>query len=218
MKSSRMHQKMIRPFAGSSLLEIALKKVQDCKKIKNENIYLGAYDEEIKEIGRKVGIKIYDRSLESVTGDGTKKSLYEYIWDINGDYWVEINSCNPMLSSETIDKSIEFFDCNNYKSLFSVVKRKNWFFNKNKELISNYLGNQEDIDSLNTKYVDHIYEGAHSIYIWSAKRVRKELKRWDFVLNDPYLYEIPEDEFFDIDYQWQFDLAEKMYLQKHLNE
>jgi len=206
---------MIRPFAGSCLLAIALKKITECDGLKRENIYLGAHEEEIKDIGREAGIRIFDRSLESVTGDGTKESLYEYVWEIDGDYWIEINPCNPLLSSQTIDKAIAFFRSNDFDSLFSVVKRKNWFFDENSKLISRYNGNQEDIDSLNTKFVSYLYEGAHSIYIWNANRVRRELKRWDFTKNDPYLYEIPEEEYFDIDYRWQFDLAERMYLQNH---
>ena len=104
-----MHQKIIRPFAGSSLLDIALRKIFDCKNLNKDNIYLGAYDKEIKDISQKVGVNIYDRSLESVSGDGTKKSLYEHVWHINSDYCLEINACNPMLSSKTIDNEIGLF-------------------------------------------------------------------------------------------------------------
>ena len=34
---------------------------------------------------------------------------------------------------------------------------------------------------------------------------------------NPYLFEIPEKEAFDIDYQWEFYLAEAFYIRRFLN-
>ena len=38
--------------------------------------------------------------------------------------------------------------------------------------------------------------------IWMGKYKKK---------NDPELYEVPESEIFDIDYEWQFKIAEELY-------
>jgi CMP-N-acetylneuraminic acid synthetase len=63
LNSERVHQKMIRPFADSSLLEIALNKLQSCDFLDKEKIYLSAIEPEIKPVGEKLGIKIYNRKV-----------------------------------------------------------------------------------------------------------------------------------------------------------
>ncbi len=211
LNSERLPNKMIRPFAGSSLLEIALRKLMDCKMLKPENIYLGAYEDEIKAIGQKVGVRIYNRSEKSVSHSATMRDLYEFIWTIESDYFLEINPCNPLLRPETIDKALEVFQSNEYQSLFGVVKKKNFFFDDNWKMVNDWLGDKKLLPTMDTKLVGHLYEAAHSIYIWSVDRMKKELNRWSFTKNDPFLFMIPEDEHFDIDYPWQFDLAESAY-------
>ena len=68
---------------------------------------------------------------------------------------------------------------------------------------------------MNTKYLDSMYEAAHCLQagklsdigqdIWMGKYLKK---------NDPELFTIPEDEAFDIDYEWQFKVAESLYKNK----
>ena len=35
--------------------------------------------------------------------------------------------------------------------------------------------------------------------------------RWSFTKNDPFLFEIPPEAAFDIDYPWQFEVGEVLY-------
>ena len=211
--SGRMKHKMIRPFAGSTLLEIALRKVQDCKMLSADRIYLGAYEKEIKAIGEKVGVNIYDRPAVSVSDKATMKDLYSFIWTIDAEYFLEINPCNPLLRPETVDAALEAFQANDYSSLFSVIKKRNYFFDENSALVNEFLGDKRFLPILDTKMIGPLYEAAHSIYIWSADRMKKELNRWSFTRNDPFLFVMPEEEAFDVDYEWQFDLAQCAYTQ-----
>ncbi|MSR78239.1 MAG: hypothetical protein EXS63_08475 [Candidatus Omnitrophica bacterium] len=213
--SERVKEKMIRPFADSCLLEIALRKVLQCKAVDKESVYLGAYEERIKEIGRKVGVKIYHRTLESTREPVTLDVVCRYAWEIETEYFMNINACNPLLSVATIQRAIEYFQANSCRSLFSVVKRKNFYFDHNSRIVNGFDGDEKYLRTLETKMVEPLYEAAHSIYIWKRDYLIKELGLWSFTQNDPYLFEIPSEEAFDIDYPWQFELAEQMYL-KHL--
>lgn len=213
--SQRVKQKMVRPFAGSCLLEISLNNLKKCNLLDSERIYLGAYEDEIKDIGKKVGVKIYNRSEESILETAGMKELYQFVWKIDSEYFIEINPCNPLLKPETIDKALKCFIENDYQSLFSVVEKRNFFFDKQSKLVSEFLGSEKDLPTLDTKLVGSLYEAAHSIYIWKAQRVKTELLRWSFSENDPFLFEIPPEEAFDIDYPWQFELAEHAYIMRN---
>ena len=214
LKSERVPRKMLAPFAGSCLLEIALKKLLACDFLDKDHLYLGAYDEEIKDIGRKLGVQIYNRTYESTLEPVTMDVIYKYLWDIDTEYVLEINPCNPLLNSETINRALHVFFEKEYKSLFSVVKRQNFYFNQDSSLMNRFIGNEKYLPTLETKLIEPVYEAAHCIYIWKAERVKKEGIRWNLTKNDPFLFEIPPDEAFDIDWPWQFNLAENFYIQK----
>ena len=120
-----------------------------------------------------------------------------------------------MLREETINEALVFFQENDYPSLFSVVERKNFYFDKDCKLVTPFLDDKKYIPMLETKLVGSIYEAAHSIYIWHADRIRNESIRWSMTKNDPFLFEIPPEEAFDVDYPWQFELAEYAYIKRY---
>jgi CMP-N-acetylneuraminic acid synthetase len=228
MGNKRVPKKMIKPFAGSSLIRIALEKVLKCKNLDKNKIYLSAYEDELKEIAYDLGIQVYDRSLESVQETDEVKpkmrDVYGWAFDLESEYFLMIGACNPMLKPETIDRAIEYFQTNDIYSLFSVVKKPNFFFDKDSQIISKYMGSREHREyfyHFGTQWVEPIYEAAHSIYLFETEYFRNNnMHRWSFTKNDPYLFEISDHEAFDIDYPWQFELAEAAYITrfgKHKN-
>ena len=62
LNSERVSQKMIRPFADSNLFEIAIKKLLASKEIPKDNIYLSINEPDLKIIGQKYNLNIYERS------------------------------------------------------------------------------------------------------------------------------------------------------------
>jgi CMP-N-acetylneuraminic acid synthetase len=211
----RIEGKMIRDFAGSTLLEVTLKKLKKCKKLDYDHIYLVACEDELIEVAEKLGVQVYQRSKESISKGATQEDLCKFVWDINSDYFMQISPCSPLLTPATIDKAIEVFQETDYHSLFGVVERKNYFFDSNSKVVSPFFADRKLMYTMNTKIVGSLYEAAHCIYIWNASRFKREMKRWDFKQNDPYLFSIPPEEAFDIDYPWQFDMAEAMYSKKN---
>lgn len=55
LSSQRCHQKMIRPFADTTLMDIALQKLKDSN-IPNENVWCSVYEPEIKGFMFKISI------------------------------------------------------------------------------------------------------------------------------------------------------------------
>ena len=60
--SQRVPGKMTRPFANTTLMDIVFEKVQKSQVIPKSNFYASLYEDELKEIADKWGVKIFHRS------------------------------------------------------------------------------------------------------------------------------------------------------------
>jgi CMP-N-acetylneuraminic acid synthetase len=69
--------------------------------------------------------------------------------------------------------------------------------------------------TLETKFVETCYEAAHSLYAGSTGDIAKGIYMGTFKeQGNPNFFVMDEIECFDIDWQWQFEVAEKLYLNK----
>ena len=212
--STRTPRKMVAPFAGSSLLEIVLRKVLRCRNLDPSRVWLSAYEDEIRELGERVGVKIYRRTYESTLEPNTCDVIYRYAWDIPSGYFLVINGCNPLLRVETVERAIDAFQGGDYRSLMTVVERKNFFFDRDGRLLNRFHGDSKYLATLETKMVEPLLEAGNSIFIWNAEYLRTHTAFWTLTKDDPYLFAIPEEEFIDVDYPWQFQMAERLYLER----
>jgi len=219
---TRLPGKMIKPFAGSSLFEILLKKLSKCSTLNRNQIFLSLCEEELIKIGEKYDYNIYHRDQNSIDESYRNQPLvhlrrvYSWVYDIKSDFFLMINACNPLLKPETIDKAVRYFQENEINSLFSVIKKNNFYWDKQGQMLSKYQGPKSESEyfyHFGTQWVEEVYEAAHSIYIFNTEYFMKNnMHRFGFKKNDPYLFEVNPLEAFDIDYQWQFELAEALYL------
>ena len=165
---------------GSSLVDIICKKINNSSIIPKSNFYFSAYEEEIKSIVLSNNLQLFERSKKSAFSEGPMQEVMEYHDKLNYKYSVVINGCCPLLKIETIDKFIKTYKNSSYESMFSVIAKKNYFWNIDGELITKWPKNA---DVLNTKLVE-AYEAAHCLYagrldtikngIWMAKPLSKK--------------------------------------------
>ena len=213
LSSERVPQKMIRPFAGTTLLDIFLEKVKRSQVIKPENFYLAVHENELKEIGNKHKAQIFHRSKKSANSEGTPLGeLYEW-WDkIPFKYAVLINACAPMLTIQTIDRFISEYINSEADGMFGVTEKKNYFWNKNGKMITNWPSDQE---CMNTKFVEKTYEAAHCLYAGRLDKIGEGIWMGDFrKTGDISLFEMKEEEVLDIDYPWEFKAYEAVFENK----
>ena len=78
LASQRVPYKMVRPFAGLTLLDILFTKLKKLTSLPQESIFLSAYDEPIKEIGRRHQINIFERSKESALEEKHLSTIFEW--------------------------------------------------------------------------------------------------------------------------------------------
>ena len=206
--STRVPGKMLKPFCGTTLTDILLDKLKFSKAIPTENIFFSAHEKELQNVARRHGITIFDRSKKSADSEGEPLSeIYEWHDKLPYKYVVLISACNPLLKLKTIDNFFEEYLQSKNDGQFAVFEKKTYYWNKDGDPITNW----GDSRIMNTKFVEPIYEAAHCLYA-SRLDIIKDGNWMDTNYPPkPRLFLVDEFETFDIDYEWQFEVGEKLY-------
>ncbi len=216
LSSERCPRKMIRPFAGTTLTDIACEKVLASKVIPRENFYLAVHEPELLEVANRHGVNVYKRSEKSALWDGGPdahlREMYEW-WDkIPFKYVVLVSACVPFLTTETIDNFFEAYRKSDSDGMFAVMEKMNYFWDEKFD----FLTPLRDA-AMNTKNVQKTYEAAHCLYASKLSNIDKGIWMGDFSKKGEIeLYPISESECFDVDHEWEFRAEEVMY--RALNE
>lgn len=211
-QSTRVPNKMLRPFADSSLFEIAVNKILNSTIIPKDNFYLSVMDDELINIAKKYNIKYFIRSEESTQEPVTLQKALEWYNKLPFKYFVIINACNPLLKVETIDNFVQKFLEVESNGLFGVFEKKTFLFNNDGVMINRFFGEDKYLTTLETKFVETCYEAAHSLYAGSTEDIGNGIYIGTFKEpGNPSFFIMEEIECFDIDWPWQFEAAEKLY-------
>ena len=206
--SQRVPGKMIRSFAGSTLVDILFEKLKQSTIIPQNQIYFSAYEQELKDIANKHSINIFNRSKQSAFSEGNPLSeIYEWHDKLPFKYTILISACNPLLKIETIDNFIKSFIESNKEGGFAVFEKKTYYWDKENNPITNW----GDSRIMNTKFVEPIYEAAHCLYASRTDIIKDGFWMDTNLPPKPELFVMDELEAFDIDYEWQFKIGEQLY-------
>jgi len=205
--SQRVPGKMLRPFAGTTLTDILFKKLKSSKVIPKNNIYFSAWEQELKDVAKKHDINVYHRSEQSANEDNSLQLIYEWHDKLPFKYVILVSACNPLLKIETIDSFVESFINSDKEGGFAVFEKKTYYWDKNGESITDWKG----ATIMNTKVVEPIYEAAHCLYASRLDVVKDGYWMDTKSPPQPELFVMDEFEAFDIDYEWQFKLGEKIW-------
>ena len=206
--SQRVPGKMLRPFNGTTLVDILFNKLKSLKNLPLKNLYFSAYEEELKEVAKKHNINIFNRSKQSANSEGNPLSeIYEWHDKLPFKYVILISACNPLLKIETIDNFIESFIKSDKEGGFAVFEKKTYYWDKENNPITNW----GDSRIMNTKFVEPIYEAAHCLYASRTDIIKDGFWMDTNLPPKPELFVMDELETFDIDYEWQFKIGEQLY-------
>jgi len=223
LSSERLPRKMIRPFANSSLIEIAVNKMLASKVIPKEQCVLSVHEPELVEVGQKCGIPIFHRSEKSAKSEGNPiTEIYEWHDKLPFKYVIMVNSCCPMLTTETIDNFIIEFSNSDFDGMFGVIKKKNYFWKKERQASANVFTGPSLVEwpegqvIMNTKIMAETLEAAHVLYASRIDTIKDGVWMGDLRGSDPKLgfFAMDEHECLDIDYPWQFEAWEAVYKDK----
>ena len=206
LNSQRAPNKMLRPFKDSNLFRIAMSKVLLSDYIPKDNFYVSIYEQGLIDEANKLGVNIFKRSYESANNDNDLQKIYEWHDQLPFKYVIKINGCSPLLKTDTINDFTRQFVEQEEENLYGVIEQKDYFWNKEGLMITPW---PEDQTIMNTKAVEPTYKAAHVLYASRMDIIKDHKFMGDFFEEGGIkLFPINELESFDIDYEWQFKIAE----------
>lgn len=144
---------------------------------------------------------------QSICGDFVgMNTIIEYdLSQIDGDYFLQTHSTNPLLKTETITEACRtFFDSfSQFDSLFGVSRIQSRLYDFKGNPI-----NHNPSEMLRTQDLPVVYEENSNIYLFSRSSFLKQKRR---IGEQPRYFEIEQLESVDIDTEKEFKLAELLY-------
>jgi len=145
---------------------------------------------------------------DSLCGDHVSMNkIIEYDLSlIDGDFFLQTHSTNPLLRIGTIDRAIEFYfsNRNNFDSVFGVNKIQSRLYRSDGKPVNH---NPEEL--IRTQDLDPVFEENSTLYIFSRESFKKAGNRR--IGKRPYMFEVPRAEAVDIDTQSDFEMAAYLY-------
>jgi len=203
--STRCPNKHLRPFGDTTLIDIAL---DNLSKLDVDEKYLAVYDQELKD---KVidGVKILHREYDSVApGNCHHSIMYRHLKNVKSEFIVNYNPCQPFLQVDKLNDCIKIFKENKMKSMITVQKERNFFWDKTKNPI-NFKPN----DRLSTTAGPWVYLATHSLVFYEKNYMLSEWELFPNTKDNPFplVTEWSENELIDVDTELDFKLAKLIY-------
>ena len=207
--SQRCKNKLLRPFADSTVLDIALSKLNE---INEFPCYLASGEPEIdSKLENYENVNHIWRSEDELNSDLPLSRIYKYHERIDHKWIMFLNPCLVLLKTETIQDAAHQFATSDWKALTAVIKNSNWFYDQDMQPINN-----KDPKEISTKTSPWIYEVCHAFHIYNREHLLEKDSYWSHTCNeDPYLYEISKMESIDIDTEDEFVIAESIYKEQN---
>ena len=211
LNSSRMKNKMIRPFYDTDLLEIALEKLNQLSYFDHRFIAI-AEESLINKASKYRNIEVLKRNKESVeSGPHHPMITFEHYTRVPTEYFFVINSCAAFLSLDSIRKAYDIFQETDYRAYISAVETRDWIF----DLQGKPLTHRNPNTFQNTSDGEVYLRATHAFYIANRNYFSEnDGKLWDLKINDPYLIRMPLEESFDVDTELDFEVSELVYKNK----
>lgn len=210
--SERVPNKNLRPFFGKPLCYYIINALLEVFYV--DSVYINTDSPAIKDkihqlFGKRV--KVIDRPL-AIQGDFvTMNTIIDYdLSQLDGEYFLQTHSTNPLLRVDTIDKAIETFLNNQHKydSLFTVDRIQGRLYRENLIPV-----NHDPMEMLRTQDLPPIFMENSNLYIFTRSSFNKEKLR---IGKNPIIFETPKLESVDIDIEEDFILAELIRSSKEL--
>ena len=204
--SKRVPQKNVRPFCGSSMLEL---KVQQALRLESvNNVVVTSDDDEMLEMADKLGATAMKRDPYYASDTVPMGDVYIHlasILDCKDILWTPVTS--PLVQDKTVQDCIDIYQhLTEYDSVVTtnIIKEYMWLDNK--------AINYDPKNHPRSQDLPEIYALNFAVNILPRKLMKKNRN----ILGDNfYGYKLDEVESVDVDTEYEFLLAEFLYGKKN---
>lgn len=207
--SERVPNKNLKLFNGKPLYHQIMETLLACNSI--ENIWIDTDSEEIKKDASAnfERVNIIDRPIE-IQGDFVSmNTVIAYdLSVIDGEYFIQTHSTNPLIKSSTIESAIQLFQekLPEIDSVFSVTKLYARLYYQDLRPV-----NHDPESLIRTQDLPPLFEENSNFYIFSKESFNNAKNKR--IGDKPSMYEVDYLEAVDIDNPQDFKLAETLHHQ-----
>jgi len=212
-ESKRVPGKNYRPFAGRPLYHHIVSSLLSCPLVSQVVIDTDSpfvIDDASKNFP---SVTLFERPphLRADTWP-MNEVLMHTIEQIDADFYLQTHSTNPLLTGETIERSIRSFvtQLPAYDSMFSVTRLQTRLWDQ----LSRAINHNPSI-LLRTQDLPPVYEENSCVYLFSRQTLGTMRNR---IGQRPLMFEIPRPEAIDIDEEIDFTIAELMFMNRKKSE
>ncbi|HTL29760.1 MAG TPA: acylneuraminate cytidylyltransferase family protein [Tepidisphaeraceae bacterium] len=209
-ESKRVPGKNYRSFGGRPLYHHIIHSLLNCSRISRVVIDTDSDTIEQDALKHFPSVKIIRRP-EHLRADTCPMNdvLLHATKQVDGDFYLQTHSTNPLLTPDTINRGINTFLANHptFDSLFGVtrVQARLW------DGLARAVNHNPQV-LLRTQDLPPIYQENSCLYLFTPRTLQERRNR---IGERPLLFEIDRHEAQDIDEEVDFRIAELMYLEQH---
>lgn len=208
--SERVPNKNLKSFGGAPLYHAIINVLLESDRVKI--IYINTDSDDISEDVQNnfKEVKLINRPDHLIGDFVSMNKIIEYdISQIEGEYFLQTHSTNPLLTSETIDDAIKYFFDNlgKFDSVFSVTRWQTRMFWEDGKPV-----NHSPDELLRTQDLPPLFEENSNFYIFSRSSFAKSGNKRIGLASK--MFEVNRLEAIDIDEPEDFKMAETLYKAK----
>jgi CMP-N-acetylneuraminic acid synthetase len=201
-QSARVPNKMLRPFAGTTLVDIALQKlraVDPCG-------FFAGYEPEFAVKCAGHGVRFVQRDERSIGIDGPITEILSFLRTVDAKYFLLVSACNPFMTAAHVEDFRARCVAGGYRPAISVKRHRKHFVTGNARALNFDL----TAKTLNTKTVEPAYELVDGLYFFEKDYFFSHgtYWRWDEVR---FLEVGGDNLLIDVDTEADFAVAEALW-------
>lgn len=207
VESTRLKNKLLRDFAGTTLADIAMRKLKKLQQITPTIVAIYPGDKELYEKAESYKLYIKDRTKKSVTTAKRNNDICSFLKDLEFSHVIWLNSSAPFIKLKTVLDLKDMFEKDKtIESAHFIRENKNWFWDSNHNSIN------IELSVTRTQDAGTIYESIHTMHLYNREYMLETGSYWTGNNNDPrFILVKPDFEWMDIDTLYDFKLCEAIY-------
>lgn len=202
-KSSRLPDKHLRPFCGTTLFDIYLDKLVGLSKTGVfGDVRLALWPGDARLMARARGkIPIIERSFESAHAHNDLKTQFSFLEKLDCGWVVWPNCCAPFLAADTIRAIGALIGGRHAEGTTTAIEDRNWYFDLSGKPVNKHAASTQETEPL--------LKATYNVHAFRKDVLLRTGFYWEGV---PRLWCLRDKrETLDIDYETEFLVAEQLW-------